>query len=102
MLSDSQVKHAKPKHIRPCAGFEARPRRHADSQGLYLFVNATGARSWRYDFRFNGGARPSHLACIRRSRLRWRWDRHHDARRLLAAGIDPAAKKRQDRRDAVW
>jgi integrase len=101
MLSDTQVKHAKPKRTRHDAGFEASPRKLADAQGLYLYVSATGARSWRYDYRFNGRRRTVTYGLYPALSLAMARDRHHDARRLLASGIDPAAKKRQDRRDAV-
>jgi len=36
VLSDSQVKHAKPKRIKHGAGFEAQPHKLADAQGHYL------------------------------------------------------------------
>jgi hypothetical protein len=42
MLSDSQVKHAKPKRTKHGAGFEASPRKIQDAQRLYLFVRANG------------------------------------------------------------
>jgi integrase len=101
MLSDKQVKNAQPERIRHGAGFEARPRKVADAQGLYLYVSAMGARSWRYDYRFNGQRRTVTYGLYPALSLAMARDRHHDARRLLASGIDPAAKKRSDRRAAV-
>lgn len=42
-LTDTAIRAAKPKE---------KPYKIADSKGLYLFVQSSGARYWRYDYRF--------------------------------------------------
>jgi len=79
-----------------------RPRqRFTDSGGLYLEISKTGAKLWRWKFRFAGkekllalGAYPSvPLSSARKAR---------DAARLeLSSGADPSATKRAARRIAL-
>lgn len=92
MLSDAQVKQAKAK---------ASAYKLGDGRGLYLLVTPSGARSWRYDYRFSGRRRTLTFGLYPALSLATARDRHYEARRLLASGIDPAAKKRQDRREAL-
>ena len=35
---------------------EAKAKKHADGEGLYLLVKPNGAMLWRYDFRLKDGA----------------------------------------------
>jgi integrase len=98
MLSDATVKNAKP--AKDAKG-NPKPRKLADSQGLYLFVSPARARSWRYDYRFNGRRRTITFGLYPALSLAMARDSHYQARRLLASGIDPAAKKRQVRLEAV-
>jgi len=44
-LKDTEIKHAKP-HDKPYKLF--------DGGGLYLLVNPTGSKYWRYKYRING------------------------------------------------
>lgn len=92
MLSDARVKKAKAR---------GEPYKLADGGGLYLYVSTAGAKSWRYDYRFNGRRRTVTFGLYPALSLAMARNRHHEARRLLASGIDPAAKKRQDRQEAV-
>jgi len=48
MLSDTRVKQAKPRGA---------PYKLTDGGGLYLYVSPAAAKSWRYDYRFNGRRR---------------------------------------------
>src|SRR5579862_3441112 len=98
MLSDSTVKNAKPGKDRKG---NAKARKLADEHGLYLYVSPTRAKSWRYDYRFNGRRRTLTFGLYPALSLAVARDRHYQARRLLASGIDPAAKKKQDRLQAV-
>lgn len=90
-LSDTVCRSAK-------AG--AAPRKLADSLGLYLYVSTSGARSWRLDYRLAGkrrtvsfGTYPTvSLADARRAR--------DQAKKLLAAGVDPSDHKRATREAA--
>lgn len=68
-----------------------------DGRGLYLFITPTGAKSWRFDYRFpKGGKR--HVVVygawpdVSLSEAR----KKHDAARLqLANGLNPAAEKKK-------
>ena len=44
-LKDSEVKSAKP---------QEKPYKMADGTGLYLLVNPSGSKYWRFDYRFLG------------------------------------------------
>ncbi|MFO8055891.1 MAG: Arm DNA-binding domain-containing protein, partial [bacterium] len=44
-LSDAKVRNAKPSEKSYKLG---------DGQGLFLFVSTTGAKSWRFSYRFSG------------------------------------------------
>jgi integrase len=98
MLSDATVKNAKP--AKDAKG-NPKPGKLADGQGLYLYVSPARARSWRFDYRFNRRRRTVTYGLYPALSLAMARDRHYEARRLLAAGIDPAAKKRQDRLEAI-
>lgn len=80
-LSDSQVRHAKPRD---------KDYKLADSGGLYLLVRPNGSRLWRQKYRFGGkerllahGAYPQ----VGVSAARQRRDR---AKEALSLGVDPA------------
>lgn len=77
MLSDIQVRRAKPKD---------KPYKLADENGLYLFVTVEGSKLWRFNYRHSGkqktlalGSYPDVPITDARERLR-------EARKLLAAG----------------
>lgn len=75
-----------------------KPYKAFDEKGLYLLVNPTGSKLWRFKYRYNG--RENHLAfgkfpdtSLARAR-----DKRDDARKLIADEIDPAAKRREEKR----
>lgn len=82
MLTDTQIRSAKPAE---------RPRKLTDSRGLYLHVMPNGAKYWRYDYRFNGKRRTLAFGVYPDVGLGKARERHHEARRQLAEGTDPAA-----------
>lgn len=88
MLSDAKLRVLKPSD---------RPYKVADFDGLYLYVTATGARSWRYDYRHGGkrytltlGKYPDVPLAEARTRLR-------DARATLAAGNNPHLERKKEK-----
>lgn len=96
MLTETAVKAAKPAE---------KPRKLFDERGLYLFVPPTGARLWRFKYRFGArtkgkpGMAEKVLALgvypdvsLKRAR-----EKRDEARKLIAEGIDPAAKKKAER-----
>lgn len=84
MLTDSRVRSAKPSE---------RPRKLADSYGLYLCVMPNGGRYWRFDYRFGGRRKTLALGIYPDVALGRARERHQEARRQLAEGVDPAVAK---------
>ena len=88
MLTDTQVKQAR-------AG--KTPRKLTDQGGLYLYVAASGAKGWRYDFRFLGRRQTLVIGPYPEVSLKEARARHGAARRQLEEGQNPAAAKQKDR-----
>lgn len=91
MLKPLQVTRAKARQ---------KPYKLTDTKGLHLYVSPTGARSWRYAFRFGGRAQLLSIGLfpdisLKRARLL-----HADARRQLAEGRNPAQLKQQQKEKA--
>ncbi|MDP3673873.1 MAG: tyrosine-type recombinase/integrase [Novosphingobium sp.] len=87
-LTAESVKRAKPKD---------KPFKLSDRDGLYLLVEPNGSRLWRMNYRFDGkqktiafGRWPEVLLADARQKLM-------EARRLLAADIDPVEQAKLDR-----
>lgn len=73
----------------------AAPGRHGDGRGLFLFVKPSGARSWVLRYQVQGRRRDLGLGAYPDVSLAMARDRAAEARRLIAEGGDPIAKKRQ-------
>jgi len=69
-------------------------RKISDGGGLYVLVAPTGGRYWRYNYRFDGKQKTIALGIYPDVSLDQARARHQAARRLLAAGVDPARRKR--------
>ncbi len=73
---------------------EKRAGRYADGNGLYLFVQRSGARVWTFRFTRRGKAREAGLGRVEDVALAEARDRARECRRLLAQGIDPIEHRR--------
>lgn len=73
----------------------AGPGRHGDGRGLFLYVKTTGARSWVLRYQVQGRRRDLGLGPYPDVTLAMARDRAAEARRLIADGEDPIAKKQQ-------
>lgn len=87
-LTDITIRNAKPR---------AKPFKIGDSLGLFLLVQPSGSKLWRFKYRIDG--REKKLSCgvypeISLSDARRKRD---DARALLEAGKDPSLEKRRDK-----
>lgn len=71
---------------------------HADGAGLYLQVTASGARSWIYRFQLRGQRREMGLGSVTLVGLAEARDAHLQARRQVAAGIDPIEARNASQR----
>lgn len=85
-LTALDVKNAKPAD---------KPRKMADGGGLHLLVNPNGSRWWRWAYRFMGKEKTLSMGTYPETSLAQAREKHADARKLLAQGIDPSAA-RQD------
>lgn len=90
MLTDTQVRAARATE---------NPYKLADSRGLYLQVNPNGGRYWRFNYRFNGKQKTLALGTYPDVSLARARERHYEARRELAEGVDPSAAKQALTRD---
>ena len=89
-LTALAVRNAKPRE---------KPYKMADGRGLYVLVQPTGGRLWRFDYRFDGKRKTLALGKYPELELAPARDAVEDARRLLRAGTDPSVA-RSARRNA--
>jgi hypothetical protein len=73
---------------------------HADGGGLYLHVNANGARSWIFRYMKDGRAREMGLGSVHTIGLAEARKRAAERRRELLDGIDPLKVRAERRRQA--
>jgi integrase len=83
-LTDTVVRNAKPK---------AKPYKLADGGGMFLLVNPNGARWWRYKYRIARAEKLLSLGTYPDTSLRDARAQHAEARKLVAAGVDPSAER---------
>jgi integrase len=88
MLSNAVISGAKPRE----KAFKL-----ADGGGLYLLVTPAGSRWWRLRFRVRGTEKMLSLGTFPDVSLKLARERRDQARRDLASGIDPSAKRRTEK-----
>jgi integrase len=88
MLTNAVISGAKPRE---------KPFKLSDGGGLYLLVNPSGSRWWRFKFRVHGRENLLSLGIFPEVPLREARELRDEARRDLRKGIDPAAKRRTAR-----
>ena len=91
MLTDLAIKSLK-------AGPKAQKR--ADSGGLFILVQTSGARHWRLAYRFQGKQKLLSLGAYPEVSLADARRRRDDAKRLLATGTDPSELRKREKRTA--
>src|SRR3546814_4810805 len=79
----------------------AKPREKAyslsDSQGLHLAIQPNGSKLWRFKYRFLDKQKTLHLGGWPTISLADARIRRDEAKKLVAAGIDPALEKKRAR-----
>src|SRR5690349_4715407 len=79
----------------------ARPRERAyklfDERGLFMLVTPTGGRLWRFRYRLGGVEKLLTLGAYPDVTLKRAREKRDDARKLVADGIDPSAKRQAER-----
>ena len=90
-LTDAKCRNAKKK---------VKPYKLSDGGGLHLLVNANGAKYWRLAYRWHGKQRTLALSVYPSVGLLEARRARDDAKRSLAANIDPSIVKRERKRAA--
>ena len=91
-LSDTAIRNAK--------GTD-KPQKLADSEGLYLYISATGGKLWRMDYRFAGKRKAVNFGKYPTVGLKEARHRRDQAKEQLASGIDPSAQKQAGRNTVI-
>ncbi|WP_043804346.1 tyrosine-type recombinase/integrase [Arenimonas malthae] len=87
-LTDAAIRAAKPR---------AKPFKLSDSGGLYLEIAPSGGKWWRYKYRLAGREKRLSLGTYPDTSLADARDRHAQARKLVAQGIDPSAHRKAEK-----
>lgn len=88
-LTVAAIRNAKPR---------AKPYKLTDGAGLYLEVMPTGSRYWRWRYRYDGKDTRLAFGVFPEVALAEARERRDNARRSLRDGIDPATKRKVERR----
>src|ERR1035438_451969 len=67
-----------------------------DGGGLYLWVKPTGGKLWRWSYRFDGNEKLMSLGKYPDVSLAQARERHSEARKLFATGVDPMAQRSEE------
>ena len=89
-LNDHQIKNAKPAE---------KPFKLNDGKGLYLYINTSGGKLWRFDFSYNGKRKTLSIGKYPTVSLVEARQAAGNARRLLVSGQDPSEAKQQEKRE---
>ena len=84
-LTDTAIRNTKPTD---------KPQKFADGGGLYLLLNPNGSRYWRLKYRWLGKEKLLALGVYPETGLKDARGKRDEARKLLAADIDPGAHRK--------
>ena len=87
-LTDTQIKRMKQ---RP------KPFKVSDGGGLFLWVTPSGGKIWRWSYRHEGRAKLMAFGRYPDVPLALARERHAEARKLLASGVDPMAERKAEK-----
>src|SRR6185295_1754541 len=76
---------------------QKKPYKLYDEKGLYLSIEPTGGRLWRWKYHWDGKEKKLAFGSFPEVGLKEARGRRDETRSLLAAGIDPGQKKRADK-----
>ncbi|MHC1711011.1 MAG: tyrosine-type recombinase/integrase [Solidesulfovibrio sp.] len=77
-----------------------KPVKMFDGAGLFLQVTPTGGKLWRFKYLFDGKEKLLALGKWPDVGLKMARQRREEARTLVAQGVDPSEKRKQDKSDA--
>lgn len=92
LLADTKVRQLKPLD---------KAKKYVDGEGLYLLIQASGSKYWRYDYRYNGKRKTLAIGVYPRVSLKEAREKRANARIQLDKGIDPSGEKRRSHRAAA-
>ena len=87
-LTDPAIRNAKPRDV---------AYNLPDGGGLGLEVQTSGAKWWRFRYRFDGKEKMLSLGTHPEVSLKDARERREQARKDIAAGIDPGAKRKAEK-----
>ncbi|CAL95301.1 tyrosine-type recombinase/integrase [Azoarcus olearius] len=91
-LTDTQIKSLKP---------DAKAKKYADEKGLFLLVQPSGGKLWRVKCRFVGKEKSLAFGGYPDVTLKAARERRDEARKLLAADVDPSEHQKGARAAGV-
>ncbi len=91
-LTDVEIRRAKP---------AAKPYKKGDSGGLFLLIQPSGGKLWRFKYRIEGREKKLAIGTYPEIGLSDARKRRDAARELLAAGKDPSREKRRKKARAA-
>ncbi len=86
-LTDTAIRGSKP---------GTRPFKIYDRDGLFLLINPSGSKLWRWRYRFDQKEKLMALGEYRVVSLAEARERHFAARKVLATGVDPMAERKAE------
>jgi integrase len=84
-LTDTGIRKARP---------QCKPYKLSDGAGLYVWITPSGGRKWRASYRHDGKQKTMTFGGYPEVSLALARERHRDARKLLAQGIDPMEQRK--------
>jgi Arm DNA-binding domain len=87
-LTDTEIRKAKAK---------GKPFRMRDGNGMYLWVTQAGGKLWRWKYRYSGKEKLMSFGKYPEVSLSLARERHAEARKLLATGVDPMEQRKAER-----
>jgi hypothetical protein len=87
-LTDVEIRRAKARE---------KAYRMSDGGGMYLWVTPAGGKLWRWAYAYEGKEKLMSLGKYPEVSLAMVRERHGQARRLLATGIDPMAQRKAEK-----
>lgn len=91
-LTDIAIRNAKPRET---------AYKLSDGGGLFLWVQPTGRKWWRYAYRYEGKQKLFALGIYPEVTLAEAREGHLKARKILASGIDPNHQKQENKRQIL-
>ena len=84
-LSDTTIKNAKSTE---------KPYKMQDEKGMYLLVNSSGGKYFRYNYRFDGKRKTLALGTYPATSLKDAREKRDTAIKQIAGGIDPSENRK--------